>query len=123
MELYGRFMVTLAFGLLGLGIVLQVLLDQVFNDWDVVADAHAGIKRLMRGGLLSHRRTEDVLLDIEDDKPKELSTRLSNTAPRRTLEVKAAAPENETSSPALTPLIIKAGSYTARNPVYDEEWG
>ena len=110
MELYGRFIVTLAFGLLGLGLVLQVLLDQVFSDWDVVADTRAGLRRLARGGL-RHRHAEDVLLDIDKDRPKEFTTRLSNTARRETVVL-----------PAI-PAAIRKGSATARNPVYDEDWG
>lgn len=131
MELYGRFMVTLAFGLLGLGIVLQVLLDQVFNEWDVVADAQVGFRRLLKGGFHAHRRTEDILLDIEKDKPMELTTRLSNTdrkgAPRSgaagsgIVEHKAPAP-GTAPVPALTPIVARTGA-SSRNPVYDDDWG
>ncbi|MFA6317708.1 MAG: hypothetical protein WC943_09850 [Elusimicrobiota bacterium] len=120
MELYGRFIVTLAFGLLGLGLVLQVLLDQVLGDWDVVADTREGVRRFMRGSLRAQRRTEDVLLDVDKSRPKELSTRLSTTS---RLEPSAVIVKQELPPippPSQTGIRIAA---TARNPIYDEEWG
>ncbi|MBI5624745.1 MAG: hypothetical protein HY924_13280 [Elusimicrobia bacterium] len=121
MELYGRFIVTLAFGLLGLGLVLRVLLEQVLNDWDVVADAQRGFRRFVRGGL-RHSRTEDALLDIDKDRPKELSTRLSQTSRREQTVIVMREPLSQAPVPPPLPPSIHIAQTAARNPVYDEEW-
>lgn len=77
MQTYIRFMVDLAFGLAGVSLVLKVLLDGLFNDWDVVADVEATIKAMSdsKGLALSGRR-EDVMLEIEKSRASTFSTRL-----------------------------------------------
>ncbi len=76
MELYLKFITTLTFGLLGIGLVLKVLLDGLFHDWDVGADFRAFTKRISRSKSQIFQKTEDVLIDLERDKPRELTTRL-----------------------------------------------
>ncbi|MBI5208717.1 MAG: hypothetical protein HY927_01940 [Elusimicrobia bacterium] len=119
MELYGRFIVALAFGLVGLGLVLQVLLDRVFNEWDAVADAQAGIKRFMKGHVLTHQKTEDLLLDIEKERPKELSTRLVDMRRKELREIDIV--EHKLHQPVQASA-VKNTATAARNTLYDEEW-
>lgn len=40
MALYVRFMFSLAFGLLGLGLVLTIVLDELFGDWNAAHALH-----------------------------------------------------------------------------------
>jgi len=74
MELYIRFMATLACGLLGVGMVMKVLLDGLFHEWDAVAD----VGEFMRGGWhtrdSSSQRAEDVMLEIEKTRAATLTT-------------------------------------------------
>ena len=64
MELYVRFISTLAFGLVGLGAVLKILLENVFEDWDVfheVADCVTAACSAKPGNL-AKVQAEDALL-------------------------------------------------------------
>lgn len=66
MRLYFRFLFSLACGLLGVGVVLKVLLDTLFNEWDPVSDASGRFRAYLSGkrhGQLI--RPEDALLDDE----------------------------------------------------------
>jgi hypothetical protein len=72
-----RFMVSMGFGLVGITVVLKVLIDQLFSDWDVVEDVKTVVKNVRRQGVFTGGgRAEDRLLDIEKSRPKQLSTRL-----------------------------------------------
>ncbi len=75
MELYIRFMVTLACGLLGMGMVLKVLLDGLFHEWDAVAD----LSEFARGGWhkreSGHQRAEDLMLEIEKARTPTITAR------------------------------------------------
>lgn len=79
MTMYVRFMATLAFGLIGIGLVLKILLEEFFNDWDAFTDLGAWWRDVLAGKGLMHRaKPEDVLLEIEKAKTGvELTTRLS----------------------------------------------
>jgi hypothetical protein len=65
MELYMRFLVSLAAGLLGVGMVLKVLLDGLFNEWDAVADMGDLFRNGLRLKQSSAGRAEDVMLELE----------------------------------------------------------
>ena len=77
MALYIKFVSTLAFGLLGLGMVLKVLMDNLFNEWDAVEAAGRFYRDWNKGRLIRHERTEDMLLAAEHGRTSQLtSTRL-----------------------------------------------
>ena len=77
MELYFRFMMTLAFGLVGLSVVLKVLLDGIFSEWDAFADLGDWLKGVSEGkGLVRTDRAEDIMLEIEKSKAPTMNTRL-----------------------------------------------
>lgn len=76
MEHYIRFVISMAFGLMGIGVVLKIVIDRLLSDWDAVADFKTAVRtiRTKRSlpGLGSH---EDRLMQIEKQKPAELTTR------------------------------------------------
>jgi hypothetical protein len=78
MELYIRFMTTLAFGLVGLGMVMKVLLENLFHDWDAFADLGAWMRSLSETKRPSweEERVEDILLELEKAKAPTFNTRL-----------------------------------------------
>lgn len=76
MDLYIRFMISLAAGLFGVSMVLKVLLDSLFNEWDAVADAGDLLKNGLRLRHHGHRRAEDVMLEAENAKVIPMSTRM-----------------------------------------------
>lgn len=77
MEQYVKFMTSLAFGLLGVGLVLKVLLETIFNEWDAFNEVHARFQAYISGkhhvGLI---RPEDILLEFENRNAPTTSTRL-----------------------------------------------
>ena len=68
MELYIRFISTLAFGLIGLGAVLKVLLETIFEEWDAFNDISERVMLVCSGkaGRVESMRAEDILLDAEN---------------------------------------------------------
>jgi hypothetical protein len=76
MELYMRFMVTLACGLLGVGMVLKILLDGLFHEWDAVADMGDFMRTGWHARSSTAQRAEDVMLEIEKARTPTLSTSL-----------------------------------------------
>lgn len=66
MELYVKFMGSLAFGIAGVGLVLKVLLETLFNDWDAFTDLADRAQVYLKG---KHQvellRPEDILLEQE----------------------------------------------------------
>lgn len=76
MTLYLRFMITLAFGLIGLGFVLKMALDHIFHDWDVVAELKAWWTSEGRNLRHSRIRAEDLLLEAEKQRTPTVTTRL-----------------------------------------------
>lgn len=69
MEMYLKFVGTLGFGLLGLGLVLKMLLEQVLADWDLFGDLARFCRAVAEGRVfrLAHKdRVEDVRLEIEN---------------------------------------------------------
>lgn len=74
--LYWRFMVSLAFGLVGLGLVLKVLMDKLFNDWDLFSELGRAVSDFWNGRrLVKLDRPEDILAS-RVEKTRELTTRL-----------------------------------------------
>ena len=72
MELYVRFISTLAFGLIGLGAVMKVLLETIFEEWDAFNDIS---QRFMascsgKGGHVEHIRAR--IVDFRRRQIKEL---------------------------------------------------
>ncbi len=89
MELYIRFISTLAFGLIGLGAVLKVLLETIFNEWDAFNDIS---ERLMiscsgKGGQVEHIRAEDILLEAEKRGTPDTNTRIVDWRRRQMKEL------------------------------------
>jgi hypothetical protein len=89
MELYIRFISTLAFGLIGLGAVLKVLLETLFNEWDAFNDIS---ERLMiscsgKGGHVEHIRAEDILLEAEKRGAPDTNTRIVDWRRRQMKEL------------------------------------
>ncbi|MBI5240812.1 MAG: hypothetical protein HY926_10095 [Elusimicrobia bacterium] len=89
MELYVRFISTLAFGLIGLGAVLKVLLETLFNEWDAFNDI---AERVMiscsgKGGHVEHVRAEDILLEAEKRNAPQTNTRIVDWRRRQMKEL------------------------------------
>ena len=64
---YFRFFLCLGFGLLGITLVLKVMTEALFNDWDPMTD----VRRQLR--ILNHKRHHAA---AEHEKTERLSTRL-----------------------------------------------
>jgi hypothetical protein len=77
MALYVRFMMSLAFGLVGIGLVMKVLLDKLFNEWDAFTDIGRHLEDFWKGRkLVRLDRPEDILAQRTVDlQPTELTTR------------------------------------------------
>ena len=65
LELYVRFMFTLAVGLVGLGMVLTTVMETLFRDWDPVRAARRWWRQLAFRHSVSDVRAEDILMEIE----------------------------------------------------------
>lgn len=128
MALYIRFMASLAFGLVGLGLVLKVLLDQLFNDWDAAAAAKKFFRGVFSGEHpIVRARAEDVLMEAENERPRELSTRhiekrreeiqqLNDVEQRLSIPLSFAAEEEVLPVPAMA-------APPAASSKYAEDWG
>lgn len=118
MALYVRFVVSLAFGLVGLATVLKILMDRLFHDWDAAAEIKNYIKSLFaERKLVEHYRAEDALLEAEKKQGRELSTRLIDKRREQLKEL------DEVEYRLLHPQIPAASSRSERNPNYAEDWG
>ena len=89
MELYVRFISTLAFGLIGLGAVLKVLLETIFDDWDAFNDVAQRVMMTCsgKGGHVAHVRAEDMLLEAEKQNFSYFGTRLVDARRREIREL------------------------------------
>ena len=68
MEMYIKFMFTLAVGLVGVGMVLKTLLETLLHEWDVVLDIKHGWRALYHTRLHAESvRAEDILMELEHD--------------------------------------------------------
>jgi hypothetical protein len=90
MELYVRFISTLAFGLIGLGAVMKVLLETIFEDWDAFNDISGRIMMSCSGkpGHVEHIRAEDILLEAEQ-RSSGVNTRIVDFRRRQIKELDA----------------------------------
>jgi hypothetical protein len=62
-------MITLSAGLIGLGLVLVIVMDQVLVDYDAPAEFMAWLKDVLAHKRLNlHYRTEDMLMELEKAK-------------------------------------------------------
>ncbi len=149
MTMYLKFVSTMALGMLGIGLLMKVLLDRLFVDWDAVEDLETYVKDTYRGRRMHHvHLTEDILMEKEKARPTELSTRMIDKRREALREMDAVesrmhapvetvpAPEVAASKvwsfqtepvavkpadPAPTPVAAgEAG--VARNPTYDDGW-
>lgn len=91
MEMYIRFVTTLAFGLIGVGMVLKVLLEGIFSEWDAFNDIARRISRVAsgKGGLVTHVRAEDILLEAEKKNFYAAGSRLVDHRRRQIQELNA----------------------------------
>lgn len=82
MVLYVRFIVWLAVGLVGLGLVLKIVIDEFFCDWNVLQElrVHASA-RLTSWFSRLEGRPEDRLMDLE-------RTRSGSVGSMRTIDQK-----------------------------------
>lgn len=108
MELYMKFVSTLAFGLVGAGMVLKIVLDELFMEWDAVADLAAWLKSWSESKtvLSLAGRREDVLLEAEKSRAVTLNTRLLEERRERLKEISAVEQRLHLSAQkiSLTPL-------------------
>ena len=90
MRLYVRFMFSLAFGLLGVGFVLKVLLDTLFNEWDVFSDVQRRFQAYISGKRHAELiRPEDLLMEMEKSGAPDTGTRLLNRRREQLQELEA----------------------------------
>ncbi|UPT73086.1 MAG: hypothetical protein M0D55_14450 [Elusimicrobiota bacterium] len=85
MELYVKFMFTLAVGLVGVGMVLKTLLETLLHEWDAVREANLAWDSLFRARhpYAESVRAEDILMELEGG---------SKNHPRRDADVPRAGP-------------------------------
>lgn len=71
-----KFMMWLTVGLLGVGMVLKVLMDELLNEYDAPAAFGQWMRDVVSNkSLLNHHRAEDMLLELEKAKTTEGSVR------------------------------------------------
>ena len=68
--MYLKFMGALGAGLFGLGMVMMIVIDELFMDWDGLAAMMEWARERFThsGRLMRHQRAEDMLLEIEKSK-------------------------------------------------------
>jgi hypothetical protein len=91
MELYMRFISTLAFGLIGLGAVMKVLLETIFEDWDVFNDISERVMLSCAGKAVRMEsiRAEDIMLEAEQYNSSGRNTRIADFRRRQIQELDA----------------------------------
>jgi hypothetical protein len=89
MELYVRFISTLAFGLIGLGAVLKVLLETTFEEWDAFNDiaGRVALAYSGKGGQVDNSRAEDILMEAEHRASPAMNTRMTEVRRREMNEM------------------------------------
>ena len=76
MELYFHFLSTLAFGLVGVGLVMKILLENLFNEWDAFNDLARRANTAFAGKRhVELIRAEDILMEAERKNMPETGTR------------------------------------------------
>jgi hypothetical protein len=91
MELYVRFISTLAFGLIGLGAVMKVLLETIFEDWDAFNDitGHVMLTCAGKAPRMESIQAEDLLLEAEQRGSSGVNTRVVDFRRRQIAELDA----------------------------------
>jgi|GEM_PF-1881465 len=91
MELYVRFISTLAFGLIGLGAVMKVLLETLFEEWDAFNDIaeHVMLTCTGKAARVEGIRAEDILLEAEKRNSSGVNTRIVDFRRRQIQEFDA----------------------------------
>ena len=119
MDMYLRFIASLAFGLLGLGFVLKMIIDTVFVQWDAYGEfvswlREGGFVRRTAGG-----RAEDLMLEIEKDKTPAMSTRMLDARREQLREIGVVEHRLQLSTRqapvVLTPIVRSEPSTPAQN--------
>ncbi|MDD5656567.1 MAG: hypothetical protein PHF00_04860 [Elusimicrobia bacterium] len=85
-----KFISTLAFGLIGLGAVLKILLETLFNEWDAFNDVARRVAFIFSGrtGHVSLIRAEDILLESEKRNLRGPGVRATRQTEQRRLQIK-----------------------------------
>lgn len=120
MDMYFRFIASLALGLLGLGFVLKMLIDTLFVQWDAYGDL---LSWLREGGFVRRStasgRVEDLMLEIEKDKTPTLNTRLLDARREQLREIGVVEHRLQLSTRqapvVLTPIVPSEPSSPAQN--------
>lgn len=76
MNQYFQFLGCLAVGMVGVGMVLTVLIERLFADWDVVGELGVVMREGLAGRRLSQDRAEDVMLEVEKKNAGLVNTRI-----------------------------------------------
>ena len=86
----GRYAAERRFKFIGLGAVLKILLDTVFNEWDAFNDIFRRVTVLCSGKVVHVRniRAEDILLDAERKSVYSLATRGTRLTEQRRQQIK-----------------------------------
>lgn len=109
MQLYVKFMFTLAAGLMGLGLVLTVVLETLLREWDAARDALRWLRGLTHGRRhVADVSAEDILLELEKGR---VEGRYQRRAPARAIDRRREAlrdmreAEERLSSPVSSELV------------------
>ncbi len=109
MQLYVKFMFTLAVGLVGVGIVLTTVLETLLHEWDAARDFARWMKGVTHGRPhVADVSAEDILLELEKGR---VEGRYQRRAPSRSIDRRREAlrdireVENRLSSPAAPELV------------------
>jgi hypothetical protein len=114
MEQYLKFMISLAAGLAGLGMVLVMVMDTLLVDYDAPAAFAEWCRDLMAGRALGMYRAEDAMMEAEKAKDRGEPVRLVDQ--RREALRELAAVESRLQRPlhngpiVLTPLPVPTAS-------------
>lgn len=85
MQLYVKFMFTLGFGLVGLGMVMTTAFESLFREWDAARDVSRWLKTLSHGRPhVADVSAEDILHELERARVNE--GRYQRRAPARSID-------------------------------------
>lgn len=105
MEHYIKFMITLAAGLAGLGMVMVIVMDTLLLDYDAPAAFGAWMRELMSGKRLPGYRAEDIMMEAEKARDNGDNVRLIDQ--RREALRELASVERRLQGPSNTgPIVI-----------------
>lgn len=101
--MYMRFLLTLSFGLVGMGLVMKILLENLFHDWDAGAAFSKFLDKLVNGKPMATQslRAEDLLMEAEKNKDFVGSSRLIDKRREQLNEINEV--ETRLNAPAFSP--------------------